>query len=375
MTSYAKTDRTYAKINLAAIRHNLREVQSQLQDGVKTLGIVKADAYGHGSVAVAKAIADQVEYLCVSTVEEAVTLRENNITAPILVLTYANPDRFAEMVTFDIAATIYSLDDAKKLSAAAEKLQKNAVIHIAVDTGMGRIGFFPTVQSADVIKAIAALPFITVEGIFSHLACADTKDKTDALAQTKRFDDFIELLKEKGVTVPIRHLHNSAGAMELPSQYDMCRVGVALYGLYPSDEMDKNAIKLKPAMEVISHVVHLKQVEKGTPISYGHAYIAPENKVIATVCIGYADGFNRCLGENGYVLIRGQKAPVTGRVCMDQIMVDVTDIPNVTVGDEAVILGKSGDMEITAEELGALSHSFHYEVICNFMPRVTRVYE
>lgn len=375
MTSYAKTDRTYAKIDLAAIRHNLRAVQSRLDDGVKTLAIVKADAYGHGSVRVAQEIEDQVQYFGVSTVEEAITLRENGITAPILLLTFAHPHRFAEMVKFNIAATVYTLDDAKKMSAAAEKCQKNAVLHIAVDTGMGRIGFSPTAENADVIKQIAALPFITVEGIFSHLACADAKDKTDALAQAKRFDDFVELLKEKGLSIPIRHLHNSAGAMELPSKYDMCRVGIALYGLYPSDEMDRKAIQLKPAMQVISHVVHVKQVEKGTPIGYGHAYIAPENKTIATVCIGYADGFNRCLGENGYVLIRGKKAPVVGRVCMDQVMVDVTDIQNVTVGDEAVILGKSGDMEITAEELGALCHSFHYEVICNFMPRVTRVYE
>lgn len=368
-------DRTFAKIDLSAIRHNLAQLQARLGDGVKTLAVVKADGYGHGSVPVAKAIMNNVHYFGVSTVEEAVALRENGIQTPVLVLTYVNPNRFPELVQHSICATIYSLEDAKALSAAAEKQGKTAALHIAVDTGMGRIGFFPTTENADLIAQIAKLPCLTVEGIFSHLACADTKDKFDALDQAKRFDDFVALLNEKGVSIPIRHLHNSAGTMELPACYDMCRIGVALYGLYPSDEMDKDAISLQPAMQVISHVVHVKQVKKGDPIGYGHAYIAPENKTIATVCIGYADGFNRCLSDKGYVLIRGQKAPVTGRVCMDQIMVDVTHIPDAQVGDEAVVLGKSGDAEITAEELGALCHSFHYEVVCNFMPRVTRIYE
>jgi alanine racemase len=245
--------------------------------------------------------------------------------------------------------------------------------HVAVDTGMGRIGVQPDETGADLVLAVSQLEGVEIEGLFSHYACADCQDKTDAQEQTALFDRFIGLLEGRGVQIPLKHICNSAGAMEMDKQYDMCRLGIALYGLYPSEEVEKK-IALIPAMEVISHVVHVKDVPQGFKIGYGHIYEAPAKRKIATVCVGYADGYNRCLTGVGYVLIRGKKAPVVGKVCMDQIMVDVTDIEGVTVGDQAVILGKSQDACISAEELGAMCHSFNYEVVCNFMPRVTRAY-
>ena len=218
------------------------------------------------------------------------------------------------------------------------------------------------------------MPGLTVEGIFSHYATADMADKTEAEKQTARFVSFLDLLQERGVTIPIRHICNSAGAMEFSEHFDMVRLGVALYGLFPSDEVKQDGFDLRRAMRVVSHVIHVKTVEKGTAIGYGRTWIAPAPRVIATVSIGYADGFNRAFSGKGYVLIRGKKAPVVGKVCMDQIMGDVTDIPGVQIEDEVTVLGRDGAEEITAEALGEMIGSFGYEVICNFMPRVERVY-
>ena len=239
---------------------------------------------------------------------------------------------------------------------------------------MGRIGFQPDEESAKTVARITRLPGVNAEGIFSHYACADCADKTDKDRQTAVYDRFLKMLEEQGISFPIRHICNSAGSMEGEKRYDMCRLGVAMYGLYPSEEMDKDAIELIPAMEVISHVVHVKTVPAGTQIGYGHIYTAPTQKKIATLSIGYADGYNRCLTGVGYVLIKGQKAPIVGKVCMDQVMVDVTGIEGIQVGDHAVMLGKSRDAELSAETLGQMCHSFNYEVVCTFMPRVARVY-
>lgn len=366
--------RCFAAIDLTAIEENIKALQAKMAPGIRTCAVVKANAYGHGAVRVAEHIKDMVDYFAVACVEEALELRAGGIKKPILVLSYTHPSRYRDMVREDITATIYNLREAELLSETAQHMGKTVKVHVAVDTGMGRIGFQPNEESAKLVRRLVNLPGLVAEGIFSHYACADCADKTSQNKQTAIFDDFLAKLDALGVKFPIRHICNSAGTMEAENRYDMCRLGVAMYGLYPSEEMDKTAITLKPAMEVISHVVHVKTVPAGTPIGYGQIYTTPREMKIATLSIGYADGYNRCLTGVGYVLIKGQKAPILGKVCMDQIMVDVSELEKVEVGDHAIMLGKSRDAEISAETLGAMCHSFNYEVVCTFMPRVARVY-
>ena len=366
--------RSFVRVDLAAIRSNFDALKGILAPETKTMAIVKANAYGHGSVRVARELEGKADYFAVAALEEAMELRENGIKTPVLILAYTSPSQYEELINNDIATTIYSLDEAKLLSGTAEKLGKKAVIHIAVDTGMGRIGFFDNEESIGTIEKISELPFIEIEGIFTHFACADMSDKTSAFSQKERFDKFISMLESRNINIPIKHASNSAAIIDLDCRYDMVRMGIALYGLYPSDEIDTDRIALTPAMEVVSHVIHIKDVEPGTGISYGHTYVTAEKRRIATDCIGYADGFNRAFSNKGYVLINGRKAPITGRVCMDQIIVDVTDIDDVRVGDDVIIMGESCGAVITAEGLGEMCGSFNYEVVCTFMPRVTRVY-
>lgn len=366
--------RCYAEINLDAVSHNLAEIKKNLDGNTKILAVVKADAYGHGSVAVSKHIENEIDYFAVTSVEEAIEIRTAGITVPVLILSHISPLEYEEVLEYDITASVYNLDEAKILSDLATKKNKTVKIHIPVDTGMGRIGVTPDEQGALKVKEICSLQGIEVEGVFSHYACADSADKTEASKQTELFDYFLSLLSEKGIQIPVKHINNSAGTMELPKKYDMCRVGIALYGLYPSDEMQKEKISLVPAMEVFSHVVHVKTVPQGFKIGYGHIYEAPSERRIATVSIGYADGYNRCLTGVGYVLVQGKKAPVVGKICMDQMMIDVTDIENVKVGDTVTVMGKNGGEEISPETLGSMCNSFNYEVICNFMPRIKRIY-
>ncbi|MBE7040773.1 MAG: alanine racemase [Ruminococcaceae bacterium] len=366
--------RCYAAIDLSAITHNVSRLKTCMGEGIMAMAVVKADAYGHGSITVSKHIEKDVDYFAVASLDEAIVLREGGISKPILILSYTSPLLFDELIDNDITATIYNVDEAKQLSEAAIAKGKKAKVHIAIDTGMGRIGFTPDAESADCVKEISQLAGITLEGLFSHYACADCLDKTDAQEQTRLFDAFIAMLEERGVNIPIKHICNSAGTIDFTKQYNMCRLGIALYGLEPSNEVDIHKLGLTPAMEVVSHVVHIKDVPKGFKIGYGHIYETPVPRKIATVSIGYADGFNRCLTGVGYVLINGKKAPIVGKVCMDQIMVDVTDIEDVSIGMHAIILGENQDAHITAEEFGAMCHSFNYEVVCTFMPRVKRVY-
>lgn len=366
--------RTYAQINLGAIAENFDALRALLPPQVKVLSIVKADAYGHGAVAVARHLEARTDFFAVSAVDEGVELRQAGIKKPILILSYTDPQEYDALLANDIRATLYNVDEAKQLSEKALSLGKCAAVHVAVDTGMGRIGFPVTEEAADAVAAIAALPGLTLEGVFSHYATADCADKTEANKQTARFDAFLEMLESRGVTVAIRHICNSAGAMEFSRRYDMVRLGIALYGLYPSDEVDHAGVKLRPAMQVFSHVIHVKTVEPGTAIGYGRAYIAPDRRKIATVSIGYADGFNRAFTGCGTVLIGGKECPVVGKVCMDQIMVDVTGAGDLKPGDPVVILGTDGTNTLTADGIGAKIGSFGYEVICNFMPRVHRVY-
>lgn len=366
--------RTFAEIDLAAIRHNFDQLKAKLPAGTRVLSIVKADAYGHGAVAVAHTLESRTDFFAVSAVSEGVELRRAGITKPILLLSYTSPAEYDLLLDYDIRAALFSLRDARLLSDCALAHGKKAVVHLAVDTGMGRIGFPVTEEAADEAEQISLLPGLTVEGVFSHYATADMADKTEANAQTERFRLFLELLENRGVNPPICHICNSAGAMEFTDCFDMVRLGIALYGLFPSDEVSRAGFDLRPAMRVVSHVIHVKTVEAGTAIGYGRTWIAPEPRTIATVCIGYADGFNRAFSNKGYVLIRGKRAPVVGKVCMDQIMVDVTGIPGVSVEDEATVLGRDGAEEITADALGRSIGTIGYEVICNFMPRVARVY-
>lgn len=370
MTNY----RCFAAVDLSAIDHNLTQLAKRIPAGVKVMAVVKADAYGHGSVPVAKHIEPRVDAFAVAALEEAVELRQAGIAKDILILAYTSKSGYKMLVQENITATIYDLQEAKALSDTALSLGKKAKVHIAVDTGMGRIGFMPTEESADAVAEIAALPGLFVEGMFSHYACADMADKTETLEQMRLFDRFGDMLQIRGVDIPVKHISNSAGTLDMPRQYNMCRLGIVIYGLFPSEEVNKAGISLRPAMEVASHVIHVKTVEPGCKIGYGHIYTAPTRQKIATVAIGYADGYNRSYTGVGYVLIRGKKAPVTGRVCMDLIMVDVTDIPDVQVDDLAVVLGQSGDARITAEELGAMCNSINYEVVCTLMPRVRRIY-
>ena len=366
--------RSFVRISLDAIRDNFDALKKLISPETKTMAIVKANAYGHGAVRVAKELENKADYFAVAAMEEAMELRENGITTPVLILAYTSPCQFEELINNRITATIYNFEDAKRLSQTAEKLGKKASVHIAVDTGMGRIGFSDDENSAKTVETISKLPNIEIEGLFTHFACADSNDKASALRQKERFDNFISLLENKGINIPLKHVSNTAAIIDLDCNYDMVRMGIALYGLYPSDEVMTEKVSIRPAMEVISHVIHIKDVEAGIGISYGHTYVTEKKRRIATVCIGYADGFDRAFSNCGYVLINGKKAPITGRVCMDMIMVDVTDIDDVRVGDDAIIMGRYGDEEITAEELAAICGTINYEVICTFMPRVTRIY-
>ena len=370
----AKYIRAYAKVNLEAINKNFDALKAHIGDSVKTMAVVKADAYGHGSTEVAKKLANKADYFAVATLSEGIELRDEGINNPILILGYTSPLEYAQLLSYEIIPTIYNTDEAVLLNGVAQILGKKVTVHIAVDTGMSRIGFKDDSTGIEAVKEISRLENIEIEGIFSHYATADMEDKSFAKIQTARFDSFIASLEKEGIDIPLKHICNSAGAIDLSEHYGMVRLGIALYGLYPSDEVDRSKVKLTPAMEVFSHVIHVKDIEAGTGVGYGQIYTATEKRRIATVSIGYADGFNRCLTDGGYILINGRRAPLIGKVCMDQIMVDVTDIDNVNVGDKAVILGRSGDEEITADDFGSMANSFAYEVICTFMPRIKRVY-
>lgn len=366
--------RSFARIDLDAVESNFNALKALLEPGVKTMCVIKADAYGHGSHRIALFLQNKCDYFAVASINEGEELRDAGVKTPMLILSYTSPLEYEGLIRNDITATIYDLESAALLSETAIAMGKTAKVHVAVDTGMGRIGFPDDESGAEAVEKLKRLPGIFVEGLFSHYACADETDRTSADEQTIRFENFIKLLEKRSIEIPIKHICNSAAVIEGEKSFDMVRFGISLYGLYPSQEVHKESVTLAPAMQVESHIVYVKTVKKGTKIGYGQTYTAPCEKRIATVCIGYADGFNRCFSNRGYVLIKGKKAPVVGKVCMDQIMVDVSDIEQVSVGDRAVILGKDGSSVISAEELGEMSDSFNYEVLCNFMPRIKRIY-
>lgn len=369
--------RCYAEISLEAIGHNIREVKKRLPEGVKLLGVVKANAYGHGAVPVASYLENQVDYFATATIEEAIELRENGISAPILILGYVSPSQYGDLVEYDITQTIDSYAQALALEKEAARQNRKAKAHLAVDTGMTRIGFQVTEHDADEAAKIADLPHIELEGMFTHFSCADQEDKTYCSMQMEKYDKMTALLAERGVTIPLRHICNSAGIMEFDDhRFEMVRSGIITYGIYPSEEVKKERLDLIPALSWKSHVIHVKEVGPDIGVSYGATYVTEKPMTrIATVSAGYADGYPRALSNQGCVLIHGKKAPIIGRICMDQMMVDVTDIPDVQVEDVVTLVGTDGDETITIEEIANPAARFDYEMLCDISSRVTRVYK
>ena len=365
-------DNTYVNIDLDAITANFRAIREKV--GVPVMAVVKADAYGHGAIQVARQLQQECAFFGVSSMLEAMELRQAGLENPILVLGHTRVAAFPEAVAENIRPTIYRYEDALALSQEAVKQNKTAPCHIAVDTGMSRLGFQATEEAADICKRIAELPNLEIEGLFSHFATADCADLSKAKAQAALFDRFYEMLQSRGVTVKLRHLDNSAGLMNFNCHYEMVRSGIVTYGMYPSSEVDPQDLPLIPALSWHSRVTHVKLLPAGREISYGGTYVTDRPTMVATVPVGYADGYRRSLSGKFYVLIRGKRAPILGRVCMDQMMVDVTDIPGVQLNDRVVLVGTDADETITMEQIAQAADSFNYEMVCGISRRVPRFY-
>ena len=365
-------DSTRVKIDLDAIASNMDAIREKA--GVPVMAVVKADAYGHGAVQVARLLQDKCAFFCVSSILEAMELRQAGLSTPILILGHTPADAFPTAIREGIRPTIYRMEDALALSKAAQFLELPARFHFAVDTGMSRIGFQVNEEDADICARIASLPGLFAEGLFSHFATADCADLSRAEQQAERFAEFDGMLRRRGVKVPIRHLNNSAGLMNFATPYEMVRSGIITYGMYPSDEVDPGLLALRPALQWLSRVTHVKTLPAGREISYGGTYVTKADTVVATIPVGYADGYRRNLSGKFYVLIHGQKAPILGRICMDQMMVDVTHIPGVQVGDRVTLVGIDGEEAITMEQISAQADSFNYEFVCGISRRVPRLY-
>ncbi len=365
-------DSTWVNIDLDAISANFDAIRAKA--GVPVMAIIKADAYGHGAVQIARLLENRSAFFGVSSMSEAVELRSAGLTIPILILGCTPVSAFSDAIRLGIRPAIFRYEDAKALSVAAMLAGKIAPFHFALDTGMSRIGFQITEEAADLCAAIAKLPGLQAEGMFSHFATADCADLSRAKRQAELFERFDAMLKARGVHIPVRHLDNSAGIMNFTGHYEMVRSGIVTYGLYPSDEVDPGLLCLKPALEWKSRVTHVKTLPAGREIGYGGTYTTTADTVVATIPVGYADGYRRNLSGNFYVLIRGQKASILGRICMDQMMVDVTHIPGVREGDTVTLIGRDGDSGITMEEIAAQADSFNYEFSCGISRRVPRYY-
>lgn len=366
--------RTQAKIDLDAVEYNYNNTRAKLPQGCKLLGVIKADAYGHGAVELARFLENKCDFFGVACIEEAVELKKAGIKTPILILGYVAPAFYDLVVKYDIRIPVFSYDTAKALSDEAVKQGKTVPFHFCIDTGMSRIGFQVNEESADICKQICTLPNIEAEGLFSHFATADETDLTKALAQREKYKAFVEMLENRGIQIPIKHLNNSAGIMNFDEYFDMCRMGIILYGLYPSEEVDKSLLDIKPVMSWLTHISHIKTLEAGREVSYGGTFKTTEPRVIATIPVGYADGYPRCLSNKGRVIINGQYAPIVGRVCMDQFMVDVTDVDGAELDSIVTLVGKDGDAELSMEEVSNAAYSFNYELPCRVARRVPRTY-
>ena len=374
MNSYS---RTYVTVDLDAIAYNFESMRKNIREGTQMIAVIKADAYGHGAVTVGRFL-ETFPYIwgfATATAEEALELRDAGIQKPILVLGYVFEDHYEELIDSEVRMPVFDLETAEKIASYAEQLHKKAKIHIALDTGMNRIGFKDTQKSAAVICKISQMESLQIEGMFTHFARADETDKIYADRQFRRYMDFHRQLQDWGVSIPVCHCSNSAGIIDMPyANLDVVRAGITIYGIYPSDEVQKEKVPLKPVMSWKSGVAFVKEVEAGEQISYGGTFVTPKKMKIATIPTGYADGYPRMLSGKASVLIHGKRAQILGRVCMDQFMADVTDIPDVSRGDEVTLLGRDQEEEITVEELSDLCGRFPYEFVCCVSKRVPRVY-
>lgn len=378
----------WSEIDLNAVSHNVRELRRITGAGARLMAVVKANGYGHGSVEIAQtALENGAAYLGVARMEEGLVLRRAGIAAPILVLGYTPPEHGKTLVAENLTQTVYAFEAAEALSEAAAGMKKKAKVHIKVDTGMGRLGILPDSPRISmlgkhlpgnahrVIDSVCRLPHVEVEGIYTHFAAADSRDKTYTLQQFERFLEFLDKLKHHGLDFPIRHAANSAALIDLPETHlDMVRTGISIYGYYPSAEVDTSRLSLMPAMTLKSRVVHVKMVPAGFHISYGMTYQTDRPTVIATISAGYADGLNRLLSSRGRMLVHGARAPIVGRICMDLCLLDVGHVPDVQVGDEAVIFGCQGRECIPVEEVAESLNTIHYEIVTSLTSRVGRVY-
>ena len=373
-----KYERVYAAVDLSAVLHNMERMHEMISPQTGMFGVIKADGYGHGAVPIGREL-EKLPYVsgyATATAEEASALRRAGLSKPILILGYTFPYCYEELILEEIRPAVFRKDAVEALNACAGRLQKKALVHVKVDTGMSRIGISPDEEGLSFMEWLSGLSHIEVEGIFTHFARADETDKTAAFSQLARFTAFVgEAERRMGKQIPFQHCSNSAAILTLPqANLSLVRAGIALYGLSPSEEVAREHFSLRPALSLKSHLVYVKEIEAGTPVSYGGTFVAGERMRIATVPVGYGDGYPRSLSGKGFVLIRGKRAPIVGRVCMDQFMVDVSGIPEAAEGDEVTLIGVDGGEEITMEELGGLSGRFNYELSCDFGKRIPRVY-
>lgn len=369
--------RVYAQVDLDAILHNMEQMRRIIDPDTKIMGVIKADGYGHGAIPIGREL-EKLGYVwgyATATVEEAQVLRRNGLSKPILTLGACFPEQYPALADEGIRATVFSLRQAQEMESFAQKAGKEIKIHIKADTGLSRLGFQVTEAAADEIAQISRMPHMVMEGLFTHFAKSDARDKTMANEQMEQFRRMQEMLKERGVAIPMCHCSNSAAIIDMPkANMSVVRAGISLYGLWPSDEIRKDHIDLKPALSLKSRIVFLKELEEGRTISYGATYETTGTQRIATIPVGYGDGYPRSLSGKGYVLIRGKRAPICGRICMDQFMVNVTHIPEAAEGDEVILVGADGQERITMEEIGDLSGRFNYEFACDLGKRIPRVY-
>lgn len=367
----------WAEIDLSALAHNVREIRRIASPRAKVMAVVKANGYGHGAVEVAGvALANGADRLGIAILSEGVALRKAGFGVPILILGYTPPEQAVDVVKYNLTQTVFSYELAEALSWAAVQQRKTAKVHVKVDTGMGRIGLVTREKdTVTEILRIAKLPNLELEGMYTHFAVSDCRDKTYTWEQFNRFQELSRELEKKGLHIPVKHVANSAAIIDLTQTHlDLVRPGIILYGLYPSNEVDKKRIDLKPAMSLKARVAMVKTVPPGTSISYGCTFTTREKEVIASLPLGYADGYTRLLSNKAEVLINGQRAPLVGRVCMDQCMVKVTHIPDVQPGDEVVLFGQQAGANLPVEELAEKIGTINYEIVCMVSARVPRLY-
>lgn len=375
---YSQIKRGYALIDLDAIKNNVDVMDDAISGDTRMILVIKTDGYGHGAVPIARMFDEdpRIWGYAVACPEEAYDLRDAGCIKPILILGYTFEYAYDDMIRLGIRPAVFREDMVRELAEAARRQGKKAPVHIKVDTGMSRIGIRPDDEGIEFIRRIMSYVEIEIEGIFTHFARADEKDKRYAYGQLNEFIDFTERVRDElGLDIPYKHCSNSAGIMEMSeANMDIVRAGITLYGLWPSDEVDKSALAIHPVLSLISHIVYVKEVSEGTQISYGGTYVADKPRRIATIPVGYGDGYPRTLSGRGEVLVHGRRAPIVGRVCMDQFMIDVTDIPDVSEGDKVTLIGYDGFEHISMEELGELSGRFNYELACDIGKRIPRVY-